>query len=454
MRLFNLVKQHHAVRPAAHTLAELAAFLVAHITWRRADQAAHTVFLHVLAHVDARHRLLVIKQELRQSPCQFRFAYAGWPEENKTAHRPLRILQPTARAAHRIGHGGHRFILADHSLVQTTLHPDQLLPFALQHSAHRDARPRGHYAGDIVLGHFLAEQATPVLFMNRRLGCCQFLFQLRNAPVLNLCGHRQIARALGRFLIAPRRVDLAVDDARRIDRRLLVPPLALELRRAFLQVGQLLLQMRQSLARRMVLFLLECGLLNLQLQNLAFQLINLHRHRVQLHTQTRGRLIHQIHCLVRQEPVGNIAIRQLRCTHQRAVLNANSVVHLIALLEPAQNCDRLLDRRFLHRHGLEPPLQRRIFLDVLAILIQRRRANTAQFPTRQLRLQHVRRIRRTLGIARADDGVQLVDEQNNLALSRRYFLQKRLQAVLKFTTILRTRNHRAQVHRHDALVLQ
>ena len=39
MRLLDFVEQHHAVRPAADLLGELAAFFVTDVARRRADQA-------------------------------------------------------------------------------------------------------------------------------------------------------------------------------------------------------------------------------------------------------------------------------------------------------------------------------------------------------------------------------------------------------------------------------
>ena len=162
--------------------------------------------------------------------------------------------------------------------MQATLHTHQFLPLPFQHAAHRNTRPRGHHTRDILFGHLFTEQTIAVLFVNRRLGRGQFLFQFWNTPVLDLRGRGQIARALSGLLIAPRLLDLAVDDARRINRRLLVLPLTLELRRAFLEVRQLFLQLLQPLARGRILFLFERCLLNLQLQDLTLQLINLHRH--------------------------------------------------------------------------------------------------------------------------------------------------------------------------------
>ena len=98
--------------------------------------------------------------------------------------------------------------------------------------------------------------------------------------------------------------------------------------------------------------------------------------------------------------------------------------------------------------------QRRIFLDVLAILVQRGRADGAQFAASQRRLQHVGGVHRAFGRAGADQRVQFVDEQNDLALRLLNLLQHRLQTVFELAAILRAGQHRAQIQRHHALVLQ
>ena len=90
MRLLDLVEQHDLVRAAANRLGELAALLVADVARRRADQARHGELLHVLAHVDADHRLLVVEEELRQRPRELGLADAGRAEEDERADRPLR----------------------------------------------------------------------------------------------------------------------------------------------------------------------------------------------------------------------------------------------------------------------------------------------------------------------------------------------------------------------------
>ena len=65
---------------------------------------------------------------------------------------------------------------------------------------------------------------------------------------------------------------------------------------------------------------------------------------------------------------------------------------------------------------LEAALERRVLLDVLAVLVERGRADRAQLAAREHRLEQVGGVHRALGRAGADDRVQLVDEQDDLAL--------------------------------------
>ena len=72
----------------------------------------------------------------------------------------------------------------------------------------------------------------------------------------------------------------------------------------------------------------------------------------------------------------------------------------------------------LDEHRLEAPRQRRVLLDVLAVLVERGRADAVQLAARQRRLEHVGGVHRALGLAGADQRVQLVDEQDDLARRR------------------------------------
>ena len=90
--------------------------------------------------------------------------------------------------------------------------------------------------------------------------------------------------------------------------------------------------------------------------------------------------------------------------------------HLEALAQAAQDRDRVLHGRLVHHDRLEPPLQGRVLLDVLAVLVQGGGADHVQLAAGQHRLEHVARVHRALGRARAHHGVQLVDEQQDAAL--------------------------------------
>ncbi len=112
--------------------------------------------------------------------------------------------------------------------------------------------------------------------------------------------------------------------------------------------------------------------------------------------QRRAGFVDQVDGLVRQEPVGDVAVREHRRRHDGRILDADAVVDLDLFLEAAQNRDGIVDRRFAHQHGLETARQRRVLLDVLAVFGQRGGADAAQLAARQRRLQHVGRVDRAL----------------------------------------------------------
>ena len=95
------------------------------------------------------------------------------------------------------------------------------------------------------------------------------------------------------------------------------------------------------------------------------------------------------------------------------------MVDLVAFAQSAEDADRVFDGGFADQHRLEPPLERRVLLDVLAVLVERGGADGVQLAACEHRLQHVRRVERALGRAGADHGVQFVDEENDLAFRLR-----------------------------------
>ena len=95
----------------------------------------HGVLLHVLAHVDADHRPLVVEQEVGERAGQLGLADAGRAEEQERADRPVRVGQAGAAAADGVGHRGDRVVLADDPLVQHVLEADELVHLAFHEPA-------------------------------------------------------------------------------------------------------------------------------------------------------------------------------------------------------------------------------------------------------------------------------------------------------------------------------
>ena len=70
-------------------------------------------------------RSSLAEQRLGQRPGQLGLADAGRAEEQEAADRPVRVAQPGAGAAHRLGDRRDRLVLADDPLVQVLLQAQQ-----------------------------------------------------------------------------------------------------------------------------------------------------------------------------------------------------------------------------------------------------------------------------------------------------------------------------------------
>ena len=130
------------------------------------------------------------------------------------------------------------------------------------------------------------------------------------------------------------------------------------------------------------------------------------------------------------------------------------VVHFVALLQAAQDRDGVFHRRLVHQHFLEAALERGVLLDVLAVFVERGRAHAMQLAARERGLEHVAGVHGAFGLAGADHGVQLVDEQDDLAFLLGEIVEHALEALFEFAAELGARDQRAHVEREDAFALQ
>ncbi len=130
-------------------------------------------------------------------------------------------------------------------------------------------------------------------------------------------------------------------------------------------------------------------------------------------------------------------------------------MRFVTALQSAKDADGVLDARLANQYLLEAALQRRVLLDALAVFVERRRADHAQFAAREHRLEHVARVHGT--VARrpgTNDGVQLVDERDDLSVGVLDLVEYGLESLLELTAVLRAGNHRAEIEGDQALATQ
>ncbi len=194
--------------------------------------------------------------------------------------------------------------------------------------------------------------------------------------------------------------------------------------------------------------------LDLDLADLVLDLADLGRRQRRLQAHARGRLVDQIDGLIGQEPVADIAIGELGRRNQRFVGNRHLVVRFVAVAQALENLDGLFDRRLADHHRLEAALEGGVLFDVLAEFVERRRADALQFAARERRLDDVRGVDRAFGRSRADQRVQLIDEEDDLAGRAADLVHDALHPLLEFAAILRPRDQAREIEGDDAPVAQ
>ncbi len=389
MGLFHFVEQHHGEGTATHLLGQLAAFLVAHVAWRGAEEPGDGVLLRVLGHVQGYQRIFLAEEELRQRLGQLGLAHTGGAGEDERAAGAVRVLQSGTGAADRLGDRLDRRILADDPLVQLVFHVQQAGGLFLGQLHDRDAGRVGQHLGDQLLGDlrdFVHIAIAPGLF-------------------LLVAGLDELG-----FLVAQRRGAFEVLG---VNRRFLLQAHGGDFLVHFLQ------RRRSGHA---------------------------------LDAQSRPGLVDQVNGLVRQEAVRDVAVGQLGGGLQGAVGDRDAVVRLIAVTQPTQDLRGQLHRRFLDLDRLEAALQRGVLLNVLAVLIQGRGADGLQLTAGQHRLEDAGGVDGALGGTGTDQGVDLIDEQDDVPAGAD-FLQHLLQALFEVTAVTGAGHQGSQVQGVQLLVL-
>ena len=365
----------------------------------------------------------------------------------------LGSLQAGAGAAHGVGDGDQGLVLADHALAQVVLHAQQLLALALEHLLDRHAGPAGDDGGDLLGVDHLGGERRPA--SASASSSARRFSSGRDLAVGDLRGALQVAAALGGGQLGAQAVQRLAGLGGLADLLLLGPP-------AGGHLGGLAPPGRRARPRAFPAASWRPRRVSLVSASRSIFSCTMRRsisssssglESTAMRTRLAG-LVDQVDGLVGQEAVGDVAVGEGGGGDDGAVGDAHAVVHLVLLLQAAQDRDGVLDRRLADEHRLEAAGQRRVLLDVLAVLVERGGADAVQLAAGQGGLQQVGGVHRPFGLAGADQGVHLVDEQDDRALGGGDLVQHRLQPLLELAAVLRAGDQRAHVERHQLLVLQ
>src|SRR3990172_1825410 len=138
---------------------------------------------------------------------------------------------------------------------------------------------------------------------------------------------------------------------------------------------------------------------------------------------------------------------------QRLVVDRAAVVGLVAVAQAAQDEDGVVHRRLLDPDLLEAALEGGVSLEVLAVLVEGGRADRLQLAAGERGLEDRGGVDRALGRAGADEVMELVDEEDDVA-ALHDLLHHLLQALLELAAVLRAGDERREVERVDLLALE
>jgi len=130
------------------------------------------------------------------------------------------------------------------------------------------------------------------------------------------------------------------------------------------------------------------------------------------------------------------------------------VVQLEAFLKAPEYRYGILNIRSLYQHGLESSFKRCVLLDVISVLFERGRSDAVQLSSCQHGLQHVACVDRTFCLPCSDNGMQFVNEKDDLSLAFLDFIEHGLEPLFKFAPVFGSRKKRSHIKRKDGSVLQ
>ena len=124
------------------------------------------------------------------------------------------------------------------------------------------------------------------------------------------------------------------------------------------------------------------------------------------------------------------------------------MVILVLRTDALEDENGVVHRRSFHLHGLKTAVEGRVLLDVFPIFVERGRADALQLTARKRGLENIGGVHGPLGGTGADDGVELVNEEDDV-LRALDLVHDGLDALFKLAAVFGAGDHQGEVEGDD-----
>mmetsp|Transcript_53059 Transcript_53059/g.114748 ORF Transcript_53059/g.114748 Transcript_53059/m.114748 type:complete len:263 (-) Transcript_53059:1615-2403(-) len=262
MSLLHLVEEDNPIGSTPHRLRQLSTLLVSHVAWRCTSESGHRELLHVLAHVNANHGLLAVKEPHGQGLRQLRLSNACRPEEKQRSNGTVGVAESIAGSLHSLCHSSYSIILPNDPLVKLIGQVHETLPISHRHALQRDARLHGNHLLNISLRDCVGSLCS---VWRRTLHLRKLLHECGELAVLDLPSTVEVVSPLRLRELQLEILNLLLHDLQRIDLLALLVPLRLGLSLLCLQLVKLHVDAAQTLHRLRIAIVRHAQTLHLQL---------------------------------------------------------------------------------------------------------------------------------------------------------------------------------------------
>ena len=164
-------------------------------------------------------------------------------------------------------------------------------------------------------------------------------------------------------------------------------------------------------------------------------------------------LVDEVDGLVGKVTITDVAIGEVGRRDERLIGDGDPVVGLVLVADALEDLDRVRHGGLVDLDRLEATLECRVLLEVLAVLVGGGGTDGLQLATSEHRLEDRRRVDGAFGRARADERVDLVDEEHDVA-ARLDLLEHLLEALFEVAAVTAAGDECTEVERVQLLVAQ